>query len=165
MDYEATTDKPTHVNLTNHAYWNLAGQAAGNVLGHELTIHADRYLPVDDGLIPLGEPKAGAGHAHGLHPAHDHRPADRPSCAGGYDHCYVLNKEPGEELALAARVVEPDQRPRDGGLHHAAGRAVLTATRAATHGACAWRRSIIPTRPTSRVIPPRCCGPARNTRK
>ena len=106
MAYEATTDKPTHVNLTNHAYWNLAGQAAGNVLGHVVTIHADRYLPVDGDLIPLGEPKAVQGTSLDF---------TRPTAIGArtgplrgiWDHCYVLKKEPGESLALAARVAEP----------------------------------------------------------
>ena len=56
MEYEATTDKPTIVNLTNHTYWNLTA-ANDDVLGHELTLNADFYLPVDKGLIPLGELK------------------------------------------------------------------------------------------------------------
>jgi aldose 1-epimerase len=106
MAYEAATDKPTHVNLTNHAYWNLSGGAAKDVLEHQLTIFADEYLPVDATQIPLGDPQ----------PVKDTfmdftRPMTVGSriaqTKGGYDHCYVVRKEPGKALALAARVVEP----------------------------------------------------------
>jgi aldose 1-epimerase len=107
MEYEATTDKPTIVNLTNHTYWNLTA-AADDVLGHELTLNADFYLPVDKGLIPTGELKNLKGT-----PMDFSKPAAIGSriakVEGGYDHCYVLNKKPGEEksLSLAATLYEP----------------------------------------------------------
>jgi len=105
LAYEAAADKPTHVNLTNHAYWNLAGKGAKSVLDHQVTIRADHFLPVDAGLIPLGEPRPVKGT-----PMDFTRPMTIGSridqLKGPYDHCYVLNKEPGKEPSPAARVVE-----------------------------------------------------------
>jgi len=106
MDYTATTDKPTVCNLTNHTYWNLGGAAAGDVLGHEMMINADGFLPVDDGLIPLGiiEPVKGT-------PMDFTEPKPIGSrieqVEGGYDHCYVLNRKEGEKMCLCAKVVDP----------------------------------------------------------
>ncbi len=104
LDYEATTDQPTVLNLTNHAYWNLA--AAGDVLEHELRLHASRFTPVDDGLIPTGEVRAVAG-----------TPLDftRTKTVGrdiaalkdGYDHNFVIDAATPGALTLAAELHDP----------------------------------------------------------
>jgi aldose 1-epimerase len=109
LDYRATADKPTVVNLTNHTYFNLLGPGRGDVLGHEVWISADRYTPADADLIPTGEIKSVAGTPLDFRTpaAIGRRIGDeflRP--ARGYDHNFVLNKA-GNELALAARVTEP----------------------------------------------------------
>jgi aldose 1-epimerase len=109
LDYRARTDAPTIVNLTNHAYFNLAGR--GTVLEHTLRVRAARFLPVDSTLIPLGElrPVAGtpfdftAAHPIGSRIAEDD---EQIRIARGYDHTWVLDRAEGE-CALAADLSDP----------------------------------------------------------
>lgn len=114
MNYTATTDKPTVLNLTNHTFWNLAGFPKDKVAtnhDHVLTLNADRFLPTDNTLIPTGELKPVAGTP--LDFRTPHKIGERISqvegahFAGGYDHCFILNQEKPGQLVLCAEAIEP----------------------------------------------------------
>jgi aldose 1-epimerase len=112
IEYEATTTAPTSVNLANHAYFNLSGDPTRSILGHTLTINADKFTPVDATLLPTGELRAVAGT-----PFDFRREAIIGSRIGvddaqlrlghGYDHNWVLNAAHGKALRFAARLTDP----------------------------------------------------------
>src|SRR5437773_7929848 len=112
VDYEATTDKATPINLSQHTYWNLHGTAGGTILDHVLTLNASAFTPVDSAVIATGEIAPVAGTPFDFRTAR--RIGDRIGqgteqlrFGRGYDHNWVLDRPSGSGLAHAARVVEP----------------------------------------------------------
>ena len=110
LDYEASTDKPTIINLTHHSYFNLSGHGTGSILSHEVKINADRFTPVDKDLIPTGQLQSVTGTPFDftqttpigkrIYERHPQLLLGR-----GYDHNYVLNNQ-GKELSRAAEVFD-----------------------------------------------------------
>ncbi len=110
IDYRVVTDKVTVLNLTNHSYFNLGEES--DVLNHEVTIFADKFLPVDANIIPTGELKSVIGtpfdftESHTIGERIDDVSDEQIKLGSGYDHCYVLT-ETDSDLKLAARIYEP----------------------------------------------------------
>ena len=112
VDYTANTDEKTVVNMTNHSYFNLSGEGNGTILNQRVMLNASQFLPADDEVIPTGEISSVEGTpmdftqptAIGTRIDNDFPTLNN---AGGYDHTWVLDKDPGE-FGLAARVTDPE---------------------------------------------------------
>jgi len=112
IEYGASTDKPTVINLTNHSYFNLEGEGSGDILGHEAVFNCDRYTPTDETAIPLGKLAAVKGTPFDFtsaHPIGERIGADDQQIVWGkgYDHNYVINQKKAGEMTLAATVTAP----------------------------------------------------------
>ncbi len=112
IDYEATTDQDTIVNLTHHSFFNLAGVNGENILSHELMINADEFTPMNNQMIPTGELRNVKGTAFDFNTLHRmgdriDQPEEQLKVGNGYDHNFVLRKKAGE-FSLAAKVTEPE---------------------------------------------------------
>ena len=112
VDYAATSDRPTPVNFTQHSYFNLAAHDRGDVLGHQLTINASRFTPVDAALIPTGELRSVARTPFDFREpqqigARIDDDDEQLRMGRGYDHNFVLDRQPHEPASFAARLYEP----------------------------------------------------------
>jgi len=113
IEYRATTDKPTIVNLSNHAYWNLGGEGSGSVMDQSLMIAAESYLPIDEGSIPTGEIRNVAGSVFDFRTAkpigRDIRHGDEAQLLNGhgYDHNFIISRTMADAPRVVARVEDP----------------------------------------------------------
>ena len=126
IDYKATTDKDTVINLTNHTYYNLAGNGSGNVENQIMTVMSDQITPTDPYQVPLGTVANVAGTPFDFRtpiPIGTHlRSSDPQMLIGrGFDHNYILKKSKPGALELAARVTDPVSGRTLGAFHHSAG--------------------------------------------
>ena len=178
VDYTARTDRPTVVNLTQHSYFNLAGHAAGSILGHELRLWASRFLPIDRQGIPTGAPRPVRGTpfdflARASIGARIGADDEQLRNGAGYDHCFAVDGwdgslrtvaevfEPTSGRHMVVRTTEPGLQFTSAATWAASPASAARITRRAP--ASAWRRSIFPIRRTAPSSPRPGWRPARPT--